>query len=101
MAKACQLAREAKRLKLIKKNWSKRLELKKIQKDPTKSYLEKFQARLELNQLPRNSSSVRKTTRCQLTGSARSVYRKFKLNRVAFREMALKGYLPGVIKASW
>ncbi|QQG34887.1 MAG: 30S ribosomal protein S14 [Deltaproteobacteria bacterium] len=101
MAKACQIAREAKKLRLSKRDWSKRNALKKIQKDSSRDRLEKFQAGIQLNRLSRSSSPVRQSVRCQVTGNTRSVYRKFRLNRITFRQMALQGLLPGVVKASW
>lgn len=101
MARTCQLAREVKREKLIAQHDERRKALKKAQIDPTLSDDERLAARLKLNSLPRDSSACRLTRRCQATGAARSVYRKFKLNRIAFRNMALAGLLPGVTKSSW
>ena len=101
MAKTCQVAREEKREKLIRQYKDRRKALLKAQIDPNLTDEEHLAARLKLNSLPRDSSKVRRTRRCQATGAARSVYRKFQLNRITFRNMALNGLLPGVTKASW
>lgn len=101
MARSCQLARELKREKLILQYAERRKALKAAQLDPNLSYEDKMNAQLKLSSLPRDSSNCRLTRRCQATGASRSVYRKFKLNRIAFRTMALQGLLPGVTKSSW
>lgn len=101
MAKTCQIAREEKRAKLRALNAEKRAELKKKLIDPNLSDEERREAMFRLNSLPRDASPVRYTRRCQKTGRSRGVYRKFQLNRISFREMALQGALPGVTKASW
>jgi small subunit ribosomal protein S14 len=62
---------------------------------------ERFNARLKLSQLPRNASAVRVRNLCDLTGRPRAYYRKFKISRIALRELALKGQIPGMVKASW
>lgn len=101
MARTCQVAREEKREKLARQFKNRRDALRKAQIDPTLSDEEQLAARLKLSELPRDSSLSRKTRRCQATGASRAVYRKFKLNRISFRKMALEGLLPGVTKASW
>ena len=101
MAKECQLARERKREKLVKLNAERRSALKKAQIDVNLSEEDRLAARIKLNELPRDSSRTRLTRRCQATGCSKAVYRKFQLNRIAFRSMALAGLLPGVTKASW
>ena len=101
MAKACQIARERKRQILVERHQEKRKELKAAQIDPKLSFEEREAARFKLSTLPRDSSPVRLTRRCQATGVSRAVYRKFQLNRIAFREMASSGLLPGVTKSSW
>ncbi|MBL4817740.1 MAG: 30S ribosomal protein S14 [Deltaproteobacteria bacterium] len=101
MARNCQLAREVKREKLVRQQQERRDALRKAQIDPKLSGEERLAARLKLNSMKRDSSPTRLTRRCQATGAARAVYRKFKLNRISFRDMALKGLLPGVTKASW
>jgi small subunit ribosomal protein S14 len=101
MAKTSAIHRQLKREKLVRKYAAKRAELKRRSKDMSLSPEERQQARAQLAKLPRNSSPVRLRTRCQLTGRPRAVYRKFMLSRIAFRELALNGQLPGVHKASW
>lgn len=101
MAKTSQHAREAKRAKYRELHATKRAELKKKIIDPNSSEEERRTAMFQLAQMPRDGSPVRYTRRCQKTGVSRAVYRKFQLNRIAFREMALQGMLPGVTKASW
>jgi small subunit ribosomal protein S14 len=95
------LAREKKRLKLIELNKKRRSELRIAQADPKLSEEERMAARLKLNAMPRDSSPSRYQRRCVATGTARSVYRQFGLNRISFRNMALAGLLPGVTKSSW
>ncbi len=101
MAKTSAIHRQLKREKLVRKYAAKRAELKRRSKDMSLSPEERQAARESLAKLPRNSSPVRLRTRCQLTGRPRAVYRKFMLSRIAFRELALTGQLPGVHKASW
>ena len=101
MAKKSQLARDAKREKLVKQHLEKRRELRKKQANEKLSPEERNEASIALNKMPRDSSPSRITTRCKATGVSRAVYRKFKLNRISFRKMALNGELPGVTKSSW
>lgn len=101
MAKTCQIAREEKRLAMVARMKERRDALRAAQIDPNLSHEERMAARLKLNQLPRDSARTRLTRRCQVTGASRAVYRKFKLNRITFRNMALEGLLPGVTKSSW
>lgn len=95
------LAREKKRKKLIDQYQKRRSALRKAQVDPNLSEEERLAARLKLNALPRDSSPSRYNRRCVATGTSRSVYRKFELNRISLRNMALAGLLPGVTKSSW
>ena len=95
------LAREVKRVKLTQQNKEKRDNLRAAQVNPNLSDEERLTAKMKLNAMPRDSSKSRQTTRCVATGTSRAVYRKFGLNRISFRNMALKGLLPGVTKASW
>jgi small subunit ribosomal protein S14 len=95
------LARERKRLKLISLHKKRRDELRKAQIDPSLTEEQRLAARLKLNSLPRDSAPIRFSRRCAATGTSRSVYRKFGLNRISFRNMALNGLLPGVTKSSW
>jgi len=101
MARNCQIAREAKREKLIKQYAERRKALRKAQVDPKLTDEERLEASVKLNKLPRDSAPTRFSRRCQVTGASRSVYKKFGLNRITFRELALGGMLPGVTKSSW
>jgi small subunit ribosomal protein S14 len=101
MAKKSVVVRQQKREKLVAKYAAKRAEFKQIIKDMKRSPEERMVAREMLSALPRNSSPVRLRNRCMVTGRPRGVYRKFMLSRIAFRELALCGQLPGVHKASW
>ena len=101
MAKKSVVVRQEKRAKLVAKYAAKRAELKQIIKDMSRSPEERMAAREKLSALPKNSSPVRLRNRCMLTGRPRGVYRKFMLSRIAFRELALSGELPGVHKSSW
>lgn len=83
------------------KYWKYRAELREKAVDLSLSDEERAEARNKLQALPRNTSPIRVTTRCQLTGRPRGNYRKFGLSRIAFRQLALDGKLPGVTKASW
>ncbi|WP_339045067.1 30S ribosomal protein S14 [Candidatus Zinderia endosymbiont of Aphrophora alni] len=101
MSKLSLINREIKRKKLVKKYFKKRLYFKKIISDPFKSQREKYKARLKLQLLPRNSSPNRLRNRCVLTGRSRGFFRKFGLSRIKIREIAMRGEIPGLIKASW
>ncbi len=101
MAKVCMIEREIKRKKLAKRYAGKRAELKAIIRDQNIPAEERFQAVLKLAELPRNSSKTRQRNRCALTGRPRSYYRKFNLSRIALRDLASRGELPGVTKSSW
>ncbi|MEN9343854.1 MAG: ribosomal protein [Chlamydiota bacterium] len=97
----CWVAKQKKRERLVKLKWDKRQALKKTILDMNKSEEERHAAKVTLNKMPRNSSPVRLRSRCQFTGRSRGVLKKFKLSRICFREMANKGLIPGVVKASW
>ncbi len=101
MAKKSAIAKQNRREKLVKLKWDKRQELKKKILDMNISEEEREDARHSLNKLSPNSSPVRLRNRCQLTGRPRAYYRKFKISRICFREMASNGEIPGVTKASW
>lgn len=101
MAKLALKNREAKRARLVEKYAAKRAELKAIINDAKLSEEERMQARLRLQSLPRNSSPVRQRKRCALTGRPRGVFRKFGLCRNKLRDIAMRGEVPGMIKASW
>lgn len=101
MAKVCMIEREKKRKKLVEQYADKRAKLKAVIKDQTVPAEERFQATMALAKLPRNSSKVRKRNRCSVTGRPRSYYRKMSLSRIALRDLASRGELPGVMKSSW
>jgi len=101
MAKLALVNRERKRRAMVKKFASKRAELISLSQNPKLSDEDRYGARLRLQQLPRNASPVRLRNRCTLTGRPRGVFRKFGLARNKLRDIALRGEIPGVIKASW
>ena len=101
MAKKSMIAREAKRARTVAKYANKRAELKAILRDPNASDDDKWEAQVKLQKLPRNASPVRQQRRCQVTGRPHAVYRKFGLCRNKLREAAMRGDVPGLVKASW
>lgn len=101
MAKVCMIERDQKRRRMVKSLANKRAALKAIIKDRTISPEERFQATLKLAELPRNSSKTRIRNRCALTGRPRGYFRKMNLSRIALRDLASRGELPGVTKSSW
>lgn len=101
MAKVSAVHRDLKRRKMAKSLENKRAALKEIIKDKSVSVEERFAAVLSLAELPRNSAKIRQRNRCALTGRPRSIHRKFKLSRIAIRDLASRGELPGVTKSSW
>ena len=101
MAKKSVVERNKKRMRLVKKYAAKRAALKALAKDPLLSPEEHFSARMKLAVLPRNSSPVRVRLRCEITGRPRGNYRKFRLSRIALRELASRGQIPGMLKSSW
>ena len=101
MAKTSQVLRDRRRKQLIKKYAEKRAALRKKLKDPNASMEEKLQVQEAFAKLPRNSCPTRLKRRCEITGRPRAHYRKFGISRIALRDLALRGQLPGVRKASW
>jgi len=101
MAKVSMIEREKKRQRLVAKYAAKRAELKAIANDETKSMEERFSARMKLAELPRNSAPTRLHNRCQVTGRPRAYYRKLKMSRIALRDLASRGQIPGMVKSSW
>jgi small subunit ribosomal protein S14 len=101
MAKTSMVNRELKRMKLVKRHAVKRSKLRAMTKDMTLGDEERKQARLKLNMMPRDSSPSRIRNRCKLTGRAHGYYRKFGLSRNKLREAAMRGDIPGLVKASW
>jgi small subunit ribosomal protein S14 len=101
MAKTSQVNRNKMRERLASRDSSKRKALKDIVMDRTLPVEDRFNASLKLAQLPRNGAKVRVRLRCELTGRSRGNYRKFKLCRIALRDLASAGQIPGMVKASW
>ena len=101
MSKLVLKLRDQNRRKMVKKFAAKRAELKAIVNDQKLSPEDRYEARLKLQRLPRDSSPVRLRNRCALTGRPRGVYSKFGLGRSKLRDIAMRGEIPGVIKASW
>ena len=101
MAKKSAIERNKKRVRLVERYAAKRERLKAIASDRELPAEERFTARLKLAQLPRNSAPVRIRNRCELSGRPRGFYRKFKLSRIALRELASNGHIPGMTKSSW
>ncbi|WP_082890798.1 MULTISPECIES: 30S ribosomal protein S14 [Eikenella] len=101
MAKKALINREAKRVALARKYSAKRAEIFSVIHDSAATDQEKFEARLKLQSIPRNAAPVRQRRRCALTGRPRGTFRKFGLGRTKIREIAMRGEIPGVIKASW
>ncbi len=101
MAKTSQVLRDRHRKKLIAKYAAKRAELRQKLNDPSVSVEEKIEVQEQFAKLPRNSCPTRLNRRCEVTGRSKAYYRKFSISRIALRELALKGQLPGVRKSSW
>jgi len=101
MAKQSMIAREKKRELIVKKYAAKRSALKAIISEVDTSDEEKWEAQIKLQKLPRDASPCRQRRRCQLTGRPHGVYRKFGLCRNKLREAAMRGDVPGLVKASW
>ena len=101
MATKASVAKNERRKKIVERYRERRTELRSLVRDQRLPPEQRFEAQLLLNKLPRDSSPVRIRNRCVVTGSPRGYYRKFGLSRIALRDLALRGELPGVIKASW
>jgi len=101
MAKSSSIQKNKSRHKLIDKFSEKRKLLKSKVMDKSLSLEDRIMFQNKLNELPRNSSSIRHRNRCELTGRSRGVYRKFGLSRIKLRELSMTGNLPGVVKSSW
>jgi small subunit ribosomal protein S14 len=101
MAKTSSIERNKKRERLAKKYAARRAKLRATALNEALPLEERFAARLKLAQLPRNSSATRVRNRCELSGRPRAFYRKLKLSRIALRDLASKGQIPGMIKSSW
>jgi len=101
MAKKSKIAKNDKRREVVARYAEERRQLKATIASPTASEDEKQAAILRMQRMPRDASATRIRNRCQVTGRPRGFLRKFKMSRISFRELALRGDLPGVIKASW
>jgi small subunit ribosomal protein S14 len=101
MAKSCMVNREIKRIRMVQKFAVKRAELKAAIKNTSLSDDERIAAREKLNKMPRDASPVRVRNRCNITGRPHGYYRKFGLGRNKLREAAMRGDVPGLVKASW
>lgn len=101
MAKKSAIEKNKRRSRLAQKYLAKRLRLKAVVNDRSLDAEERFAAQLALAQLPRNSAPVRVRNRCELSGRPRGYYRKFKLSRIALRDLGSAGQIPGLVKSSW
>ena len=101
MAKVSMIEREKKRQRLVAQYAAKRKALREIAKNEDLTMEERFKARLQLAKLPRNSSPSRLHNRCQVSGRPKAYYRKLKMSRIALRDLASRGEIPGMVKSSW
>ena len=101
MAKKSAIQKNLNRQKQVKKNESRRGRLKEICCNKSLSIEERFEAQLKLTEMPRNGAKIRLRNRCLITGRPRGYYRKVKMSRIALRELALSGQIPGMVKSSW
>ena len=101
MAKLSSINKNNRRIKLSNRFLNKRKKLKKIIMDKKIPLEERFNAQLKLAKIPRNSARNRVRNRCEITGRPHGVYRKLKISRIALRDLASKGKIPGMVKSSW
>ena len=101
MAKKSSVEKNKRRLRLVEAQREKRARLKAIAKDRSLAAEERFAAQIKLAELPRDGSPVRVRNRCELSGRPRGFHRKFKISRIALRELASAGQVPGMVKSSW
>tara|TARA_B100000029_G_scaffold464015_1_gene497677 strand:+ start:869 stop:1174 length:306 start_codon:yes stop_codon:yes gene_type:complete len=101
MAKTSAIQRNLKRIRMAKKFEKKRKKLKQIIRNKKLPLNERFAAQLKLSKLPKNSSKIRIRNRCEITGRPHGVYRKLRISRIALRQMASSGKIPGMTKSSW
>ena len=101
MAKKSAIEKNNRRRKLAARFAAKRARLKAIAKDGSIAQEERFSARLKLAEMPRNSSQTRVRNRCEISGRPRGVYRKLRISRIALRDLASIGQIPGMVKSSW
>ena len=101
MAKTSSIEKNKRRRKMVARFATKRAALKSVADDESLTLEERFQARLKLAALPRNSSATRIRNRCEVTGRPRAFYRKLRMSRIALRELGSQGLIPGLVKSSW
>ena len=101
MAKTSMIERQKKREALVAKYAARREALKAITRDESRTREDRFKAALALAKLPRNSSATRLHNRCEVTGRPRAYYRKLRMSRIALRDLASAGQIPGMVKSSW
>ncbi|BDW99060.1 30S ribosomal protein S14 [Maricaulis maris] len=101
MAKTSAVERNLKRVRLVKRYAAKREQLKAIARNKDLPVEERFAAQLKLAEMPRNSAVSRIRNRCEITGRPRAFYRKFRMSRIAMRDYASQGMIPGMVKSSW
>ena len=101
MAKKSAVEKNKRRTRLVEAQREKRARLKAITKDHSLAAEERFVAQIKLAELPRDGSPVRVRNRCELSGRPRGFHRKFKISRIALRELASAGQIPGMVKSSW
>lgn len=101
MAKKSAIEKNRRRARMAKQYAAKRAKLKAMSEDKSLPDEERFLARLKLAELPRNGAPTRVRNRCEVTGRPRAFYRKFKMSRIALRDLASHGQVPGVVKSSW
>lgn len=101
MAKTSKIERNKQRRTMVKQFDAKRRELLGVANDMSRAMEDRFEARLKLAELPRNSSPTRIRNRCEVTGRPRAYYRKLGMSRIALRELGSQGLIPGLVKSSW
>ena len=101
MAKVSAVEKNKRRIRTVEAKGARREALRAIIRDKSKPLEERFAAQLKLNEEPRNSSKIRIRNRCEVTGRPRGYYRKLKMSRIALRDLASMGQVPGVVKSSW
>ena len=101
MAKVSAVEKNKSRIRTVEAKGARRQALRAIIRDKSKPLEERFAAQLKLNEEPRNSSKIRIRNRCEVTGRPRGYYRKLKMSRIALRDLASMGQVPGVVKSSW
>jgi small subunit ribosomal protein S14 len=101
MAKKSSIEKNNRRRRMVARFATKRAELKRVANDESLTLEERFQARLKLAELPRNSAAVRVRNRCEISGRPRGVYRKLRVSRIALRDLGSNGLIPGLVKSSW